>query len=204
MQIFVNLINWLFQLNSVQIWWYVTRASGIIGFLLLWLSTAWGLAVPSKLLDPLLQRTFTFDFHQYLSLFSVGFIFVHVIVLMLDQYLPFSLVQITVPFTSSYRPLWVGLGVISLYLILLVTVTFYLRKHIGMAAFRAIHILSLLGYLGGLVHGLFAGTDSPLPAVQWMYIISFLSIVFLTVYWLIMRTQEGKKVGATTMISNRQ
>lgn len=177
--------NWLFSINSVQLWWYVTRAAGLVAYLLLWLSMVWGLAVSSKIFDPFLTRDYTYDFHQYLSLFSLGFVALHVIVLMLDRYLPFSLLQVLVPFTSAYRPLWVGLGVISLYVLALVTVTFYLRKRIGMRAFRWIHVLSLLGYLGVTLHALFAGTNSTLSATQIIYKGSFLVVIFLTAYWLV-------------------
>ncbi len=198
-----SFLNWLLGLNTVQTWWYVTRAAGIISYLLLWLSTAWGLAVPSKLLDPLLDRTYTYDFHQFISLLAIGFMFLHVSVLMIDKYLPFSTWQILIPFLSSYRPLWVGIGVISFYLILLVTVTFYLRSRIGMRAFRAIHVLSLLAYLGATFHGLYAGTDSPLPAMQLLYKGTGLAIIFLTAYWLITRVRrkpEVKPSGQTTTL----
>jgi hypothetical protein len=66
-------IRWLFAANSVQIWWYVTRASGIIAYLLLWFSTILGLAVTSKYLDGMLDRLFTYDFHEFISLLSVAF-----------------------------------------------------------------------------------------------------------------------------------
>ncbi len=33
-----------------------------------------------------------------------------------------------------------------------------------MRTFRIIHVLSLIGYLGATCHGIYAGTDSPLPA----------------------------------------
>ncbi len=196
LNLWIQFLRWLFAIDSVQTWWYITRAAGLAGYLLLWLSTAWGLAVPSKIIDPVLQRPFTFDFHQVISLLSIGFIFFHLIVLLFDHYLPFSVTQVLVPFTSSYRPVWVGLGVIAFYLTLLVTVTFYLRRRIGMRAFRAIHLLSLVGYAGATLHGLYAGTDSPLLSVTWMYKLSFLSILFLTAFWLINmllgRLVEGK------------
>lgn len=178
-------INWLFGLTSVQVWWYITRAAGIAAFILLWLSTAWGLAVSSKIFDTLLHRAYTYDFHQFLSLLALGFLFLHIAVLMLDQFLPFSIGQILVPFTSSYRPLWVGIGVIAFYLTLLVTVTFYIRGRIGVKAFRWIHTLSLVAYLGATFHGLYAGTDSPLLSMQILYKGSLLTIIFLTVYWLV-------------------
>ncbi len=176
--------GWLFALDSVQLWWYITRASGIIAYLLLWFSMVLGLGVTSKFFDHLLDRVFTYDFHQFISLLSIAFMLLHVIVLLFDRYLPYSIWQVLVPFISPYRPFWVGVGVIAFYFTLLVTVTFYLRKRIGMRAFRLIHILSLLGYVGATLHGLYAGTDSPLTSVQLLYEGTGLVVIFLTVFWL--------------------
>ncbi len=178
-----NLLNALFALNSVQGMWYLTRAAGLIAYLLLWLSTVWGLVVASKIFDPVLHRAFTFDIHEFLSLFAIGFTILHVGVLMGDQYLPFTLAQILIPFAAPYRPLWVGLGVIGLYLTILVTVTFYLRRFIGQKTFRSLHLLSFLAYLGVTVHALFSGTDSVLWSAQLIYAGSALVVVFLTIYW---------------------
>jgi predicted ferric reductase len=108
-------------------------------------------------------------------------------VLLFDKFLPFNILQILIPFIDSYRPLWVGLGIISFYILLLVTFTFYLRQQIGVKAFRSIHLFSLLGYLGTTLHGLFAGTDSALPMTKVLYVGTFLIVVFLTIYWLFMR-----------------
>ena len=177
----------LLGLNSVQIWWYVTRASGLTGYFLIWLSMVWGFAIPSKIIQPILDNTFTYDFHEHLSLVGLGFIVLHVAVLLFDKYLPFNILQILIPFTDTYRPIWVGLGIISFYILLLVTFTFYLRSQIGGKAFRSIHLLSMLGYLGATLHGFFAGTDSALPITMFLYIITFLVVIFMTVYWLVMR-----------------
>jgi sulfoxide reductase heme-binding subunit YedZ len=176
----------LFAASTVQAMWYVTRAAGLIAYLLLWLSTAWGVAVSSKIFDPVLQGAFTYDFHQFLSLLAIGFIVLHIGVLLADRYLPFSVAAILVPFIAPYRPLWVGIGVIGFYLTLLVTGTFYLRQHIGMKAFRVIHLASFVAYVFAAIHGLTAGTDSVLAAAQLMYAGTTLVIVFLTVYWVVM------------------
>jgi predicted ferric reductase len=186
-------LNWLFAADSTQLWWYVTRSAAIIAYLLMWLSTVWGLAVPSRIISPVLDQTYTFDFHQFISLLAIGFALLHILVLTLDRYLPYSTLQILIPFLSPYRPLWVGVGVISFYIILLVTVTFYLRSRIGMSTFRAIHILSLLGYLGVTLHGLYAGTDSPLISMQILYQGTSLVVVFLTVYWLVLKVQQNQE-----------
>jgi sulfoxide reductase heme-binding subunit YedZ len=188
--VFGSSLNQLFAVDSVQLMWYITRAAGLTGYILLWLSTAWGLAVSSKIFDKLLHRAYTYDFHQFLSLLAIGFILLHIAVLMADRYLPYTLAQVLVPFLSPYRPIWVGVGVLAFYLTLLVTVTFYLRSRIGAKTFRTIHVLSLVAFLGAAVHGFFSGTDSPLLATQVLYAGTFLSVVFLTSYWLIFMVQK--------------
>jgi len=175
----------LFALRSDQAMWYLTRAAGIMAYLLLWLSTVWGLVIPSKLFGEVLSGEFSFDFHKFISLFSLGFLGLHIFVLTADRYLPFSVVQLLVPFIAPYRPLWVGVGIIAFYLTLLVTVTFYLRKQIGMKAFRVIHYTSLVAYFAAVIHALMAGTDSSLTALSLLYLVTSAVVVFLTVYWLV-------------------
>ncbi len=186
----LGFVKSLFAADSVQVTWYITRSAGLTSYLVLWLSVAWGLAVSSKILDRFLHRSFTYDFHQFLSLLALGFIAVHLVSLLFDRYLPYSLGQLLVPGLSAYRPLWVGVGIAAFYLTLLVTVTFYLRGRIGMKAFRAIHLLSLVAYLGTTLHGLLAGTNSSLPSVLLLYAGTFLSVVFLLVYWVMTRGQK--------------
>lgn len=201
-------IKWFFALDSVQLWWYVTRASGIVAYLLLWFSMVLGLAVTSKFFDRLLDRLFTYDFHQFISLLSIAFIVLHVVVLVFDHYLPYSIWQTLIPFISPYRPFWVGIGVIGFYLTLLVTVTFYLRKWIGMRAFRIIHALSLVGYLGATLHGVYAGTDSPLSAMQLLYKGTGLVVIFLTIFWLVLlalrRMEAHREALASTRLHHRR
>lgn len=187
-----NILSWLFAMNTVQAMWYVTRSAGFAAYLLLWFSTALGLAIPAKLFDRMLPRAATFDFHQFISLLAIGFIVLHVGVLLADRYLPFSLAQVLVPFISPYRPVWVGIGVFSFYLVLLVTITFYIRSQIGMKAFKVIHYFSLISYVGVVVHSFLSGTDSSVPAAQWMYFSTFMVIVFLTAYWLSIGLLQSK------------
>ncbi len=194
-------LDTLFAANTVQALWYVTRAAGLMAYFLLWLSTAWGLAVSSKIFDPLLHRAFTYDMHQFISLLAIGFTFLHVAVLLGDRYLPFSIAAALIPFIAPYRPLWVGVGTLGLYLTLLVSITFYLRRWIGQKTFRAIHSSSFLAYAAVTAHGLMAGTDSPLWTTQLMYGGTALVIVFLTIYWMTMALQN--RLSAPVVRNNR-
>jgi predicted ferric reductase len=181
----LQVINNFLGLDNVHIWWYISRASGLMAYLLVWLSTLWGFAISSKIFDSILKRVFIYDFHEHLSLLSLGFVLLHAVVLLLDRVEPLSLGEILIPFASNYRPFWTGIGIIAFYLSILVTVTFYIRSRISMKAFRTIHYLSIAAYVGALFHGLFSGTDSLLSWTQVMYWGTFLSTVFFAIYWLI-------------------
>jgi predicted ferric reductase len=183
-------LDWLFAANSVQAMWYITRASGLIAYVLIWLSMVWGLGVSSKIFDVLLHGTFTYDFHQYISLLAIGFTLLHMGVLLFDGYMPYSVWQILIPFISPYRPLWIGIGVIGFYLMALVTVTFYMRTRIGMKAFRTIHVFSLVSYFAITLHSFLSGSDSSLPSVMVLYVGTFLITLFMIIYWLIMAAQK--------------
>jgi predicted ferric reductase len=185
-------ISWVFSANNANVTWHITRSAGWVGYILLWFSTVWGLMLPSKLLNRFLSPTFVVDFHEFISLLSIGFILLHIGILLLDQYLPYSLAQILLPFLSPYRPFWVGIGVLGFYLILLVTITFYLRQRIGQKTFRSIHMLSLVGFLGAVLHAIFTGSDTALLAAQIVYFSTTMVVVFLTAYWLISLSQARR------------
>ena len=190
----LQLVKNFLGLDNMHIWWYISRASGLMAYLLVWLSTLWGFAISSKIFDSFLKREFTYDFHEHISLLALGFMLLHAIVLLLDRVEPMQLVEILVPFVSNYRPLWTGIGIFAFYLSILVTVTFYIRSRIPMKAFRRIHYLSIVAFVGALFHGLYAGTDSALNWTQPMYWGTFLSTTFFAVYWLVfVRLQSREK-----------
>jgi len=90
--------------------------------------------------------------------------------------------QLLIPFsTVGYRPLWVGVGQISFYVWLVVSVSFYIRPLIGQKAWRGLHYASFLMYLMGLAHGIFSGTDVSAPWAINYYWISAGSLLFLLV-----------------------
>ena len=124
-----------------------------------------------------------FAIHEYVSLLGLVFALFHALVLLGDRYINFTIAQIFMPFsTVDYRPTWVGIGQIGLYVWLIVALSFYVRQGIGQKTWRVIHYLSFAMYIMGLLHGLFSGTDSTANWAQWYYWISGGSLLFLFVY----------------------
>src|SRR2546422_736321 len=71
-----------------------------------------------------------------------------------------ALAGILIAFATSYLPVGVGLGQIGLYLLALVTASFYVRRWIGARAWRALHYLSFAVFMLALIHGVVSGADS--------------------------------------------
>lgn len=165
--------------------WYLSRSSGIASFVMLTAAMVMGLLISTKAGDPHLKRPFAFDMHQFLSVLSLTLIGVHAGSLMFDGFLRFSPAQILVPFTSPYEPFWTGLGIIAAWLAATVTASFWMRKRIGQKRWRKLHYATFAAYLLGLGHGFAAGTDSQVPIVFWIYVISAAMVAALLAYRLV-------------------
>ena len=168
--------------GQTSAYWYMARAGGIVAYLLLWLSTVWGLVLSTKVTHDLLPAPIAYGLHEFLSILAVLFATLHAVVLLGDSYIDFNIFHLAIPFIAPYEPLWTGLGTIGLYLTMALTGSFYIRKQIGQKVWRTLHYLTFVAYLLVLGHGLMAGTDSSLPAITLMYLGTGFSVLFLTYY----------------------
>lgn len=195
-----------------KVYWYLARGSGIVAYLLLWLSVVLGLMVSNKMARTWPGAPAAVDLHQFTSLLALIFVLFHMLILLGDRYINYTLLQLLVPFASTeYRPLWVGLGQVAFYLTALVTFSFYVRRRIGHRAWRFLHYASFAVYLLVTAHGLGAGTDSRAPVVVVLYGLTGLVTYFLTVYRILVSVRQprrstqvpsrGSKPGITTQIS---
>ena len=96
--------------------------------------------------------------HRNLSLFVVAFGLLHVVTAIADPVTSLGL-KALLPFASDYRPLWLGLGVISADLLLAIVVTSLLRDRLGYLAWRIIHWLTYASWPLAMLHSLGTGTD---------------------------------------------
>jgi DMSO/TMAO reductase YedYZ heme-binding membrane subunit len=146
-----------------QVWWYAARAAGIVSWALLVLSVVWGLMLSSRVRPGRVTPAWMLDLHRFLGGLAVVFIGVHVGALLLDSYVQFSLVDVLVPFVSSWHPLWVAWGIAAVYLALAVEITSLLRRQLPAKVWRRTHTLSLPLLVLATVHFIVAGTDADQP-----------------------------------------
>jgi predicted ferric reductase len=99
------------------------------------------------------------EVHRFLAIVTGVFIVLHGASLLLDTVVSTGLTQVLVPFTSSYRPFAVGLGVASAELLGAVAITNALRSQIPYRVWRRVHYLTIAVWLGSTGHVLLTGTD---------------------------------------------
>jgi hypothetical protein len=145
--------------------WYLARATGIVTFVLLTVSVVLGVATSVRWSSTRAPRFVVELVHRNVSLLVLALIGVHVATVVLDAFAPISWWDAVIPFRSSYRPIWLGLGALALDLLLAITVTSLLRRHVGYPVWRVLHWFSYLCWPLVLVHGLATGSDTKLAVV---------------------------------------
>lgn len=172
--------------------WLLSRASAGVAFGLLWLSLASGIAITNRMARVWPGGPRAFDLHQFSGLLGLAFSLFHALILLGDKFIGYTLPQILIPFASlGYAPFWVGLGQVSLYLMVIVTLSYYVRGLIGRKNWRRLHYLSFGMYALVLLHGIMAGTDTALGWVQAGYWFSGASLLFLTIFRVLSASFKG-------------
>ncbi len=140
--------------------WYLMRASGVVSLVLLTVVLVLGIATRNRVRFGRAPAFVTAGIHRGVSLLSVVFVGVHVATAVADPYAQVGLVATVVPFAGSGNPLWVGLGTLSLDLVVALIVTSLLRRHIGARAWRLVHWAAYLCWPVAVAHTLGIGSDA--------------------------------------------
>ena len=159
--------------------WIVLRAAGIGAYLMLFLAVSWGLVATTTPFGRRVSKPSATLVHQFLSTCGLTLVGLHVALLLVDRFLPFTPSDVLVPMHAAYRPLPVAFGVVAMYALVLVIALSWLRKPIGTRWWRRSHLLAVPTFTLTLVHGAFAGTDATRPWMWPMYLATGTIVLFL-------------------------
>jgi predicted ferric reductase len=149
--------------------WLLARAGGLAAYVTLTLSVLAGLVLKSRPFTRL-RASAVAEVHKTLAISGLGALVLHAVALVLDSTVKVSLAALFVPGLVSYRPAAVAAGVLAGWLFLAVTVSFRLRKRIGVRMWRRLHWLTYGLFALATVHGISAGTDTPRPWATGLYL----------------------------------
>jgi methionine sulfoxide reductase heme-binding subunit len=147
------------DITSSTALWYASRATGVVSLVLLSAVMIIGILVNRQGRLPGLPRFVVLGLHRNLSLLAVAFVAVHVLSAVADSFVSISLAAAVIPFISSYEPLWLGLGAVSLDLMAAIIVTSLLRARLGRRTWRAVHWLAYASWPVAVLHSIYSSKD---------------------------------------------
>jgi methionine sulfoxide reductase heme-binding subunit len=151
-------------LNDPALTWYIARATGVVTLVLLTLSLVLGIAASGRTLSSSWPRFLTQGLHRNVSLACLALLGAHIVAVVLDDYVVIGWLDAVVPFVSTYRPLWLGLGTIAFDLVIVLVVSSLVRHRLGHRGWRLVHWSAYACWPLAVVHGLGTGADS---RTQW-------------------------------------
>jgi sulfoxide reductase heme-binding subunit YedZ len=166
-------VSGLVAATSPSAYWYVTRGTGAVALLLLTAATVLGVATTTRVSSPRWPRFVVAGLHRNLTLLAVAFVAAHVLTTVADGYTRIGLRDAFLPFLSSYRPFWLGLGAVAFDLLLALVVTSLLRARLGVRLWRGVHWLAYAAWPVALFHALGTGSDA---RSTWMRLLGLASL----------------------------
>lgn len=158
--------------------WNLIRLSGFLAFFYMTMSVCFGMLFSIKSI----KANKNLFHHLHLTSGWIGFLTIafHSVVVWKNEYIPYSIAEIVIPFISEHEPIWSGLGTLSLslFFIILFTTDFGM-KAMKRSVWRGIHLLVYPAWMFMLLHGIFIGTSSTMSWAAVIYGGSLILIVFL-------------------------
>jgi methionine sulfoxide reductase heme-binding subunit len=158
--------------------WYATRATGLVTLLLLTAAVVLGILTAGRFAGTTWPRFLTIGLHRNISLLAVVFLGLHVGTTVVDTYTSISLTDAFVPFLSSYKTVWLGLGAIACDLFLALIITSLLRQRIGHRTWRVVHWCGYVCWPVALVHAAGIGTDK---TRSWVFLLTIACVAAVAV-----------------------
>ena len=192
------------HLTSNPVDWYAARAAGIAAYVLLTMVVCLGLTLAAKAPGRRWPRWPAFaveDVHRVGGLLVGTFIAIHIVTIAVDSFLPFSPLQLIVPLTAAYRPIWTGLGIAAAELLLALAVTNRYRRRLSHIVWRRAHYANFAVWTAATLHGMGSGTDRNAPAMIALYAVASAAVLALTT-WRIAQHRPGVvRLGLKTAVA---
>jgi sulfoxide reductase heme-binding subunit YedZ len=140
--------------------WYLGRSAGVVALVLLTITVVLGVVTRSGRPLPGLPRFAVAEVHRSTSLLAVSLLAAHIGTLTLDPQAQLRWLDAVLPFRAAWRPGWVGLGTLTIDILLAVVVTSLLRDRIGHRVWRLVHWAAYALWPTAMLHSLGSGSDA--------------------------------------------
>lgn len=177
--------------GDTPVFWYFSRASGVVSYLLLWVGMVAGLLLSGRMAQRALSPAVVLDVHRTLTGWAIGFAIFHGLVLVGDRSVGLTLAGLLVPFGGSYEPAWIAAGQLSACMLAALLASSVWRRQLGNRTWRALHFMGFGAYWLSLGHALALGSDTGRPAMVFLYALTGGVVVWLTSARIFARRASG-------------
>jgi DMSO/TMAO reductase YedYZ heme-binding membrane subunit len=186
-----------------QVLWYATRGAGVVTTLMLTGVVLLGVLTAARWRAASWPRFLSAELHRSLALLSLVFLGIHIVTAVVDPFTSLGWMAAAVPFSSPYRRLWLGLGVVAFDLVLALVITSLARHLLGHRSWRSVHWLAYAAWPVAILHGVGTGTDG---LSAWMLAIDLACVgsVGLAVAWRARLAATADGVGWTATADPRR
>ncbi len=148
--------------------WFIARITGLTAFAVLSLSVLSGEALRTSVLDFLAKNRAIRKLHDFTTPLWLPLVFAHLIALLFDKTAAIQPINGVVPFVTTYEPYFlpIGLGTVAFDIIMIVTITSWLRSRMNNTLWMWIHRTSYLAFVALFFHAALSGTDFDAPLVS--------------------------------------
>jgi len=149
-----------------QFLWVLARVAGLSSYAALAIALLTGIALRTAVLDWLGSNRAVRTLHEYTTVLWIPLATLHILALLLDTTARVGVIDVVLPFHSSYGTLGIGLGALSVDVLIAVTVAAYLKRRIRKDVWLWVHRLAYAAFALIFLHAVLTGTDFSDPAVS--------------------------------------
>lgn len=153
-------------MTADQFLWVLARVAGLGSYAALAIALVTGIALRTAVFDWLGSNRAVRALHEYTTVLWVPLAALHLVSLLLDSTARIGILDLFVPFHSSYGTLAIGVGALSLDLLVVVTVAAYLKRRMPQQAWLWLHRVAYVAFGLVFLHAVLSGTDFSDPVVS--------------------------------------
>jgi predicted ferric reductase len=187
---------------NTHLWWYLSRATGIVALVLLVLSFIWGILLSTRALRGVDRPAWLLATHTWLAGTGLVMLAAHLAGLVLDGWVDFGATDLLVPGVATWQgatrtaEIGTAVGVVAMYVTVIVQATSYMRRRLSRRMWLALHRLSFPLVLMALVHAGWTGTGTSNRAYQVMALMLAMAAAAATVIRVITPSRTRARAGA--------
>jgi DMSO/TMAO reductase YedYZ heme-binding membrane subunit len=153
-------------MTTDQFFWVLARVAGLSSYAALAVALVTGIALRSAVLDWMGSNRALRALHEYTTALWVPLAVIHLLSLLLDTTARIGVLDLVVPFHSIYGTLAIGLGALSVDILLVVTITAFFKRRMNKSVWLWLHRFSYAAFALAFLHAVLSGTDFSDPVVS--------------------------------------